>query len=606
MENLLPILQNQLADWLVLAQANTLFVAAVAGTVWMLTSILYSIRIGGLKRLLGKNERSLQQSQASLVEANQSLQQLQADLAQSVDAAAQANAAKDQEQQRADQLHAQLVQRNQQLAGSIQALAMGLDIGERPAPVTEDIQAEAVWQQHSRVIEQIVTALQTEIAAKNEWQSNSQNESAKRAALEAQVLPLQATMAEQAQQIEALAAKLDQQTSAYLALQQQSAEQEALHQSQQQQSEAAFAQLIADHQADVQRLQALEQQANESAASAEQLQQSQAALADKDALIARLRVQLEEATAAKPVSVVAPVPVVPEVIDTPVEKVVMSAPETITPVEQPVEPLSEESPRQTSLGLLKGLFSKTSQTPELPEQEIVPVDVVADPIPEPVKEEAPEPEQAEAPVKESAFGFVKNIFAKTAEPAEEAHVAPEPEQVVEEEVVEPAAKANALGFMKNVFAKPAKPAKSVMESEVNETPVVAAPEPVVDAPAVKSEPFGFMKNLFAKPVAEVEPQALPEPEPVVEQTEPTGMAFMKNIFAKNTSPAEREPPVVELSVPDEPIENKPFGFVKQWLGKTEATPELIEPEPVVVEEEKSANLAGQLKGFYSKLTAKKD
>jgi hypothetical protein len=489
------------------------------------------------------------------------LQQTQATLAASAAEAAQANAVKDQQQQRANQLQAQLIQRNQQLATTLQSLATSLDIGERPAPLTEDLQADAVWQQHTRVVNQLVTTLRSETAAKNEWKSSSQNESSKRAELAAQVLPLQTSLSEQTQRIEALLTQLNEQAAAFDSLQQKYAEQQSL---QKQSEEDAFAQLLAGHQADAEHLQTLERQVTDTAA---QLKHLQEALTSKEVLIARLEAQLADALTVKPQ--VAAI-VEPTVVDTVTHNLpprTTDAPAT-KPHEETSKP-SEDRPRNAPLGVLKGLFGKTA----------------------PVAEQAPE-----------AATLVVAAPEPKLEKTEQA--------VVEAELAEEMPKSKALGFMKSIFAnaKSLEPKDEVVEPEAVSEPITEEQPSVVETevaePAAKPTGLSFMKNLFSKkPVPEPEPQQAHEPE-VVEEPVPVGMAFMKNIFAKNTKAAEPQPLVVEPEITQPTPEHKAFGFMKKLLAKKEVVEIVIEPEQPSVEDEKPANLTGQFKGFYRKFSSK--
>ncbi len=206
----LPFINAMLSDWYLLTLNNALYAAALATTVWLLTSMLYSIRIAALKRSKAAGEKAaienlnamqqqLQQSQEALVETNLQMEKAQ-------------RSAQD-ETQRALALEQLIYQRNQQVAGVIQSLATSFDLGERPLLATEDVKADALWQQHDKVISQLTERLRSELQAKTELQQTYKAEAAKLAEKEALLKALQSTLDNHSKQLSKLELALEEQKS---------------------------------------------------------------------------------------------------------------------------------------------------------------------------------------------------------------------------------------------------------------------------------------------------------------------------------------------------------------------------------------------------------
>ena len=215
METYLPIIKATLADWLQLTLNNPLYAAALAAVVFLLTAILYSIRIASLNKEHRASEKAQIEKQnslkAALDTAQQQMQQMQEQLAANTAQMEQARQVAQQESQRAAGLEEQLSQRNQQIAGIIQILATRFDLGERPLPVMGDIKAEDLWQQHDRVVNLLSTRLQSEQQAKTELQHAYQAETAKRAEKEALLETMQSTLSTQTIQLSKLEQALEEQ-----------------------------------------------------------------------------------------------------------------------------------------------------------------------------------------------------------------------------------------------------------------------------------------------------------------------------------------------------------------------------------------------------------
>jgi len=191
MESYLPLIKSTLSDWYLFTLDNALYATVLAVAVWLLSAILYNIKIAGLKRAKIAAEKTANES---LNVMQQQLQQSQEHLVATVEEKEQAQSAIDKETQRALALEQLIYQRNQQVANTIQTLASSFDLGERPLLASEDVKAEPLWQQHDKVITQLIERLRTESKAKIELQQACQLETAKLAEKETLLKLLQATL----------------------------------------------------------------------------------------------------------------------------------------------------------------------------------------------------------------------------------------------------------------------------------------------------------------------------------------------------------------------------------------------------------------------------
>ncbi len=208
MQTYLPFIQELLSEWYLLTLNNPLYAAALASAVWLLTALLYSIRIASVKRAKAAGEKAgLEQLNA----AQQQLEQRQEQLAEAVMLMEKAQSAAQDETQRALTLEQLLYQRNQQIAAIIQTLATSFDLGERPLLVSEDVKAEALWQQHDKVITQFIERLRTEQQAKIELQQACQAEAAKLVEKDVLIKALQTTLDNHTSQLSRLEVAFEEQ-----------------------------------------------------------------------------------------------------------------------------------------------------------------------------------------------------------------------------------------------------------------------------------------------------------------------------------------------------------------------------------------------------------
>jgi hypothetical protein len=208
METYLPFIKALFSEWYLITLNNPLYAGALAIAVWLLTATLYSIRIAAINRAKAASEKA---GSESLNAVQQQLQQSQEHLAETVLQMEKAQLAAQDETQRALALEQLIYQRNQQIAGIIQSLAISFDLGERPILASEDVKADALWQQHDKVINQLTDRLRSEQKAKTELQQTYQAEMAKLAEKDAQLEVLQATLASHSNQLSKLEQAVEEQ-----------------------------------------------------------------------------------------------------------------------------------------------------------------------------------------------------------------------------------------------------------------------------------------------------------------------------------------------------------------------------------------------------------
>ncbi|MDO9049442.1 MAG: hypothetical protein Q7U66_17125 [Methylobacter sp.] len=222
MQTYLPFIKAMLSEWYLFTLNNALYAAVLATAVWLLTAILYSVRIAAIKREKAAGEKA---AIKTLNDTHQQLQLSQEELTATVEQMEKAQSAAQAETQRALALEQLIYQRNRQIAGTIQTLATSFDLGERPLLASEDVKADSLWQQHDKVIMQLIERLRTEQQAKIELQQTCQAATTKLAEKESLLNALKSTLDNHTNQLSKLEQALEEQKSI---LQQQNNSQQAL------------------------------------------------------------------------------------------------------------------------------------------------------------------------------------------------------------------------------------------------------------------------------------------------------------------------------------------------------------------------------------------
>jgi hypothetical protein len=349
METYLPILKAILSDWIVLTLDNPFYASVLAFIVFLITAILYSIRIASLKAKNVSGEKARLEMEANLnaqlTVAKQQQQAIQDELTANTEQMKRDQQLAQKEAERAARFEDLLSQRNKLVAGIIQTLATSFDLGERPVPLMGDIKAEGLWQQIDRVIGLLTNKLQSEQQAKTQMQQSYQAETVKLAEKEAQLVTLQTTLVAQTSQLTQLEQSLEEQT--------------GLLKQQQDEAQHVLSQTLEKHLSELARLTELEQQALALVSTQQQLTQLEEQLSNKEALITQLETnkQIEQVK-------VEPKPVVikQEVKETPLE--LKNNEEPVLSVSTDLKEASISLVKEQSVGVsgkLKSLFGRTNQ-----------------------------------------------------------------------------------------------------------------------------------------------------------------------------------------------------------------------------------------------------
>ena len=504
METYLPVINQYYSDWLAWVLINQINAGITAGVVFLTTAMLYSLRVGFLKRRIHINDKLYAAEKTNLLEqvskTQQALKVIEDELVVNTEQMQQAQKTAETETERAKDHEALVNLRNEQISSLIQSLATRFDLGERPVPIMGDIKAEGLWQQHDRVTNLLATRLQSEQQAKAQLDQAYQVETLQRRELEALRDTLQTTLVSQQDQLSKLEQALE--------------DQKSIAKIQQGRAEQAIAEALAQSQAELARIPLLEQQLQATSNNQQQSAQLQEALVAKDRLIAELeKKKVESVVEAKPQQqeVIEPAPTVVSVTNKVSENVSI-------PVE--IKEDSSATPKESGLSSkFKGLFAKGPEKVvevkvDLPESETVKPEVTSASL------EIAQPKVVEQPVKEDrslGLGKLKGMFGRGKAEVEPALVQAPVEKISEPvkaevpvpvvEVKEPSS--GFSGKFKGLLGK--KTVESVEESASVEVTVPAVErkvEPEIAlTPDVEIEPYehapeqnsiDFVKNDIAK------------------------------------------------------------------------------------------------------------
>ncbi len=397
MQTYLPFIQTTLAEWYLFTLNNALYAAALATAVWLLTAILYSIRIAAIKRGKAASEKA---AAKTISEAQQELQLSKEELAATAEQMEKAQSAAQDEKQRALALEQLIYQRNQQVAGTVQTLATSFDLGERPLLASEDVKADPLWQQHDKVIMQLIERLRIEKQEKLELQQSCQAATVKLAEKESLLNALQSTLNNHTSQLSKLEQALEEQKSM---LQQQNDSQQVLSD-----TLKNFQPAVA---------QPVEPKAETSTAVNNWQQPIQ--ITENPPVEEPLIVQPEPSKPVEQINAAPEVALTLSVEETPAmesvraieeaEPLDLVLDENLQPVARKPSDTEQQAtaPAKGSFGAIKGLFGKKPQS-------------ATDVEPEPAMEEAPsvpsEPEQQPATPAKGSVGKIKNLFGKKQQP----------------------------------------------------------------------------------------------------------------------------------------------------------------------------------------------
>lgn len=243
LQKLVPFFQDLLRQWYQFTLDNADYAGALAVSVWLLTAIFYSIRIGFLKRQIARAEKAKNETLASLNAAEQQCQALQQQMSETTEKMQSAVETAESQSQRASSLEQRLNTSNQKLANSLANLVDSFELNLHSLPAAD---AENLLSEYDAVVARVAERFQNEQQAKTQLQLTLHAEAAKLAEKEMLASSLQHRLDTQTQQL----AKLE------MAVEQYEAAQRQLEADKEQQ----LAEAMARQQAEAARLAELEKQ----------------------------------------------------------------------------------------------------------------------------------------------------------------------------------------------------------------------------------------------------------------------------------------------------------------------------------------------------------
>lgn len=191
LQKLVPYYQELLQNWYQLTLDNREYAICLAVSVWLITAVFYSIRIGFLKRSNAKLLKDKTATQTSLDETKEELQTLQQQYTE-------ANERMEQAVEKAETESQHLQASNNQLANSLATMVDCFELNQHNLPAAE---SENLLTEYEAVVARVLERFQTEQQAKTQLQLTFHAETAKLAEKEMLVSSLQNRLDTQTQQL---------------------------------------------------------------------------------------------------------------------------------------------------------------------------------------------------------------------------------------------------------------------------------------------------------------------------------------------------------------------------------------------------------------------
>ena len=199
-------LSAMIDTWLQFTLDNPLYVAIIATTVFILTALLFSLKTLGLNKKLKLSEAARLSNEKTLSNTTQQLKDSQAQLDIFTNQIGELQSTLNTEKQRALELAQHINDRNDKITATVEKFATHFDTIERPA-ISADFKAEQLWQQHDKVVEQLISNLKTVQHAKSELENTLHQEKTKLTDIEARLNSLQSQLDNQTNLVTTLQAQ---------------------------------------------------------------------------------------------------------------------------------------------------------------------------------------------------------------------------------------------------------------------------------------------------------------------------------------------------------------------------------------------------------------
>ncbi len=197
-------IQKLFTDWYHLTLENPLYPATLAIIVWLLTAIIYNIKIAFIHKKRKSIEATQIELQSKLEYSEQQLAKKQTELSEQLTQLEEC-------QQLNAEFKAKNDERNQNIIDTIKKLATQFDLNEQLVKSDKKIKDEFIWQQQDNIIEQLAERILKEQNEKSNLEIIHQQEIAQLSEKESVIGSLQASLELQTQQFTQIESTLAQQ-----------------------------------------------------------------------------------------------------------------------------------------------------------------------------------------------------------------------------------------------------------------------------------------------------------------------------------------------------------------------------------------------------------
>ena len=200
LQELMPFLEQLSQQWLQLTLDNVAYAVALGASVWLVSAIIYNLRISAFKRRHVREQQAHQETQSRLASTQQELNAAQAQAGELSAQLEQSQQELDSKTQRITELEQHVQTSQHKLVESFASLVEKFELIET-LPGKNDSNIEAIWERCNAIIERIAERFGNEQQAKARLQLDVQAEKIKTADKELLANNLQTQLNSQAEQI---------------------------------------------------------------------------------------------------------------------------------------------------------------------------------------------------------------------------------------------------------------------------------------------------------------------------------------------------------------------------------------------------------------------
>jgi len=211
LQELMPFLEQLSQQWLQLTLDNVAYAVALGASVWLVSAIIYNLRISAFKRRHVREQQAHQETQTRLESTQQELNAAQAQAGELSTQLEQSQQELGSKTQRIAELEQHLQTSQHKLVDGFASLVEKFELIET-LPGKNDSNIEAIWERCNAIIERIGERFGNEQQAKARLQLDVQAEKIKTADKELLANNLQTQLNNQAEQIAQLERSVAEQT----------------------------------------------------------------------------------------------------------------------------------------------------------------------------------------------------------------------------------------------------------------------------------------------------------------------------------------------------------------------------------------------------------